>query len=345
MKDSKNIYEYLNQMDFNIEDYNKEILNDIEKKELKKAFRKNIKRKINFRKVASMAAALILGLAIFSQTNLGKEVYAIAESKVSQISYSIGKALGLNKNIEPYTNVVGEVKEDNGIEVKLEEVIVDKDRIIFNTIFNTTRPVENVRFKDIKVYINGEKVDFSGSNMRFSSLDDTDTLFSFLCYYDVKGIEQMEDLEIKLELEDLKYYIGDFEGIEEGKWEFEFTANGKELAVETHSISFDYTFEINNQRFTLNKFEYNPVSQKIIGKREILEGYEGADFIELKGQDNLGNPILFIIKSATNGEVVFAYEKAYAFIEDWSDEITSITLAPFVNGEQVGEEFTIYLDD
>ena len=36
MKDSKNIYEYLNQMDFNIEDYNKEILNDIEKKELKK---------------------------------------------------------------------------------------------------------------------------------------------------------------------------------------------------------------------------------------------------------------------------------------------------------------------
>ena len=60
MKDSKNIYELLNQIDFDIEDYKKEQLTDVEKQSLKKSFRKSISRKRDFKKIAASASALIM---------------------------------------------------------------------------------------------------------------------------------------------------------------------------------------------------------------------------------------------------------------------------------------------
>ncbi len=46
MANSKNVYELLNEVDFNIEDYEKEELTDIEKQNLKRSVRKNMKKKI-----------------------------------------------------------------------------------------------------------------------------------------------------------------------------------------------------------------------------------------------------------------------------------------------------------
>ncbi len=351
MKDSKNIYELLNQIDFDIEDYKKEQLTDVEKQSLKKSFRKSISRKRDFKKIAAAAAALIMCTAVLSQTNFGKNAYAVAASKVSQTSYSISKALGIKRSIEPYASVVGETKEDNGIEVKLSEVIIDNDRITFNTVFNTKKPVEDALLKNVKVYINGKEIEHSASGSSSGALDDTNTLFYSLCYYEVEGIEQMDDIKIKLVLEDLKYYVLDpysdevMEGVEKGKWEFEFTANGKELAAKTKSLPIDYTFKIDNQIYRLEKLEYNPVRQTIIGNREIIGEYKESYFIQLKGHNNLGNQVSFMIESATPDEVVFSYETTFPFLDEWSDEITSLTLAPFADGQQVGEEFTIPIEE
>lgn len=81
----------------------------------------------------------------------------LLSQKVSKISYSIGKSLGIERNIEPYSNVVGQVREDNGVEVKLGEVIIDKDELIFSTIVNANKPVEFARF-DTEIFINGENL-------------------------------------------------------------------------------------------------------------------------------------------------------------------------------------------
>ncbi|HHY05093.1 MAG TPA: DUF4179 domain-containing protein, partial [Thermoanaerobacterales bacterium] len=142
MKGSKNVYELLNHMDIDLEDYDREVLNDMEKRSLKNNFRKSIKRKINFKKLGNIAAVAVLTLGFFSQTNFGKNVYAAAESKVSEISYSIGEALGTKRNIEPYANVVNQIVEHNGVEVKLTDVIIDKDELIFSTIANANTPVD-----------------------------------------------------------------------------------------------------------------------------------------------------------------------------------------------------------
>ena len=104
MKDSKNVYELLNQVDFDIRDYEREDLSDIEKKKLKVDFRRRNRKRINPKKVIAIAATFLLAIGLFSQTSLGRSVYAIAQSKVSEISYSIGKALNIDRNIEPYAD-------------------------------------------------------------------------------------------------------------------------------------------------------------------------------------------------------------------------------------------------
>jgi hypothetical protein len=46
MKDSKNVYELLNHIDIDLEDYDTEVLNDMEKQNLKNNFRKSRKSRL-----------------------------------------------------------------------------------------------------------------------------------------------------------------------------------------------------------------------------------------------------------------------------------------------------------
>ena len=50
MKDSKNVYELLNHIDIDLEDYDTEVLNDMEKQNLKNNFRKSRKSRFSFKK-------------------------------------------------------------------------------------------------------------------------------------------------------------------------------------------------------------------------------------------------------------------------------------------------------
>ncbi len=357
MKESKNIYEFLNEIDFNIDDYEKEELSDIEKKNLKKTFRKTTKKKFNVKKISAIAAALTLTIGVLSQTSFGKNVYAAAESKVLEISYSIGKALGIKRNIEPYANVVNQVVEDNGIEVKLTDVIVDKDELIFSTIINTNKPVDGCDF-DYDIFINGKKLKNYGASGSSGAIDGSNILYCETYCVDVKGIDTKENVDIKIVLSDLDYYLYNSEGtaIEEkgkisGKWEFEFTANGSELTANTYTLPLEYSFNIDNIKYILEEFRYNPVNQKIYGR---IEGNKSSDYdIKLEGQDDLGNSVHFGMSRMSGNKFILRYENVYGNL---SDEATSITLVPYAvkfpeesgrmsnDWKQTGEKFTIFLN-
>lgn len=350
MKDSKNIYELLNHMEVNIDNYEKEELCDMEKQRLKDNFRKNIEKKFNIKKIGTIAAALALTIGAFSQTNFGKDVYAATESKISKISYSIGKALGIEKDIEPYANVVNQIVEDNGVEVKLTDVIIDKDELVLSTIVNTNRHIDGFRF-DYDIFINGKRLTNYGGTGRRGAIDNTNTIFYDIYSFDTKGIDTKENIAIKITLSDLNYYIGDSKEEIKGKWEFKFTANGKELMANTYVLPIDYSFNIDNQNYNLEEFKLNPVNQKILGKvkEKLADSYQ----IELRGYDNLENEVTFFLSSKSGEDLVFKYENIYG---DLSDEITSITLTPYAakipkesgrmieDYKQVGGEFTIFLE-
>lgn len=358
MKDKENIYDLLNDLTMDFEDYPQEELSEIEKQRLKKAMRKNrIEalssknfRSNNFKKVGTIAIALLLSLGLFTQTGWGKAVYAATESKVAEISYSIGQALGIERNIEPYANVVNQVVESNGVEMKLAEVIIDKDELILSVITRTDKPVQWLNF-DYDIFINGKKVRNYSASGTGGPIDKSQRDFNTVYAIDISGIDTMGDVDLKVVLKNLSYYLGDeiTEKVK-GKWKFEFVASSSELTANSRTLAIDHEFYIGDTKYTLEEFRYNPVNQKIYGK---VEGQSAVSYdVDLRGWDNLGNEVKFYLSRVSDGNLTFNYQN---FDGDLSNEITSLTLRPYavklpeqsgkISGDwqQVGEEFTIYL--
>lgn len=355
MKKPKNVYDLLNDMNFDIENYEKEELNDMEKKKIKNEFKRNKKNKFNFKKYISISAALLLTIGVFSQTSLGREVYAATESKLSEITYSIGNALNIERDIEKYSNVINKTVENNGVEIKLTDVIIDKDELLFSTIINTNNPTDGIDF-DYDIFINGKKLKEYGATGSSGKIDNSEGLLSANYEVDVKNIKLQEDIDVKIVIRNFSYYtLGESMKVENknnirGKWNFEFNANGSELMANTYSLPLDYSFNIGKQEYILEEFRYNPVSQKIYG---IVENVDEASYtIDLKGYDNIGNKVEFSFSRQDNENLVFRYSN---IDNDLSEEAKSITLIPYAaenpkeSGEMtnpykaVGEEFTINL--
>ncbi|HHX59904.1 MAG TPA: hypothetical protein GX707_04060 [Epulopiscium sp.] len=249
MKNTKNVYEALNEVDFDFEDYEKEVLSDMEKKKLKDKFNKNKRKRFNFKKVSSIVAAGLI----------------------------------------------------------------------------------------------------DGTDNLFFATYDADLKFS-----NIKDIKLDEDIDIKIVLKDIRSLVGvsNETVITKGKWKFEFKANGKELNEGTYALPMDYSFNVDNQKYSLNEFTYNPIKQKIYGSIENMD-IDNYNDIKLRGYDDLGNEVEFERSISNKGEVIFEYSNIDG---DLSDQSTSITLVPYSvefpkeNGtmsndfRQVGEEFTIVLN-
>lgn len=359
MKDSKNVYEILNYTDSNPEKYIKETLNDMEKQSLKNAFRRNVKQEKGFKKLktaAAVAALLVLTLGFLGGTNLGKNVHAAAQSKIAEVSYSIGKVLGTEKDIEPYVNVVNQAVEVNGVEVKLSEVIIDKDELIFSLITDTNKAVDGICWFDWDIFINGKRLKNYGVAGGSGKMGDSQTVFSDIYLVEAKGIELNENLDIRIVLKKLEYIQGATAEKIKGVWKFEFTANGSELMANSYAQAVGYSFDIGEQSYTLEEYRCNPVNQKITGKiRDQSRALLRASYdLELRGHDNFGNEVVFYLASVSGEDLMF--RSSWGLSEgDLPDEATWIALTPYAvkfpeesgkmsnDYEQVGEEFTIIL--
>ncbi len=366
MKKPKNIYGFLNDMDFDIDDYEKEELNDMEKKKLKDDFKKSNKKKFNFKKVGSIAAALLLTVGILNQTGFGRDIYAMAESKLSELTYSIGNALNIERDIEKYSNVINKTVENNGVEVKLTDVIIDKDELILSTLINTNNPADMVDF-DYDIFIDGKKIRHYGATGGTGKIDNSEEIFFVNDSVDIKDINLKDDLDIKIVLKNLNYYAyekdieyKEGENVEyeyfnkvKGKWFFEFNASGNELTANTYSVPIKCSFNIDNQKYSLEEFRYNPINQKIYGLIDYNNSKKSYD-IKLEGYDNLGNQVEFYMSRSDKNSFILKYSNMY---NDLSDKANSITLAPYAvefpeksgrmsnDFKLVGEEFTIDLEN
>ena len=136
-----------------------------------------------------------------------------------------------------------------------------------------------------------------------------------------------------------------------GKWEFEFNANGKELMAKAHALPIDYSFNIDEAKYVLEEFRYNPVNQKIYGK--VKNKSKDSYAVDLRGYDNLGNEVVFYLGTLSGENLIFKYSNIDG---DLSDEIKYITLTPYAakypeksgrmdsEYKQVGEEFTVFFE-
>ena len=135
MKNS--IYGLLNEADIHLDEYEKEDFNDIEKKLLKKNIRNSIRkdRKQNPGRKVIAAAAIMAVLVGMSFGNTG----AYALSKVNLFSESISSFLGIERNLEDYNTVINKSVMDNGVTVKLNEVVLDYNELLISIDISSDR--------------------------------------------------------------------------------------------------------------------------------------------------------------------------------------------------------------
>lgn len=331
----KDIYDMLNDTTIDINTLDRENFNDLEKRAFIKNFKKSINKDKNRKRkttlVASLAAFIVLGVGLSS------EALADVELKV----FDIGYHLSTNKNLDDYKTLINSSITENGVTIQLNEVIVDNNEIIVSsTVKSDSKLGEGGISPFGYLYINGKMVANAGGSGR--AVDDY--TFEDVAIYQLDEELPTGTLNIKLKH---KYVYKGSKKIK-GPWNFEFTANGEQLSINTIENDVNYDFTLNNgQKITLNKYTSNDIGQKIYYSVENkTEPYQ----LELRGLDDLGNEVIFYgsYENSENGVL-----KPHPQI---SDEAKILTLTPYAvefpkeSGEasndykKVGEEFTININ-
>ncbi len=343
------VYDYLNDMDNQPDSYTSSEVEMGDVKRWKKAFEtRRGKTGAKWRKYAAAAALFAIVAAAGGISPVRQTVYA----GVKAVTYDLAQMLGIEKDLDPYRTVVGRSLTKDGFTVTLNEVILDRESLYISdtlTVPEAMDSPDDMMAYDTytEVYINGRMV--SGGAGGGSRQADEYNIVSDL-EAELPGVDTAGTLDVEI-----RYYVmeGDsmFGDIDMGS--FEFTASGQELSIDTLSVPLDQTFELpDGELVTFTEYTSNALGQKIYYEKSD-DGY--AYDMELRGEDNLGNPVSFYVRygNGTEGKMeVEAIDNGYI-----SDEATSLTLALYVvkmpeesgampgseEYEQVGESFTVQL--
>lgn len=300
------------------------------------------KNRFSIKKAFISVAAVAAIALVISAGSVNGQVYA----GIKALSYDIGSALGINKDLEPYKTVVNQTKTADGVSITLNEVVLDGDELIVSSIEDYGERKLDIEFSDYDsdVYINGRLASYAGGGG--SELIDEHKIGNVLSY-----ILRAEDLTGDLDVE-IKYYNGNKRRLfQSPSLTFEFHTSGNELALATKSIQLDQEFVLEDgTKLTAYLYSHNVVSDKIRMKADANCDYD----LSLRGTDNLGNPIEFWLNMQEAKELEL---KALKFDKGVVNEgVTSMTLQlyaverPKESGKMnddfklVGDSFTITLD-
>lgn len=368
MKD-KNIYEALHDMNSSIDEYEKMEVSDIEKAKMEKAFMTSIRKsKFNLKKIGLIAAALALAVILFGQTEFGGNVYANVVNTLSDVASSIlggerpegnndryAENYDVFAELKPYLCDVNMTAEDNGIEVKLTDVLISEDRLAFNTIFAEDGKQLNAPTFDYDVYVDDKLMELENKHGRGIYSDDGTMSQNSIAR--ISGIDTTSDLDIKIKINKVQIRDGSNEFIN-GDWTFDFRANGKKLAADSIVKEIDKKIEKDGKIVDFKKLVYNPLDKVIYAE---ISNYDGIyDSFKLCGQDDLGNDFTIGISQWSSSNNLAYFENAggdnsieigkgakqlkltlyYARYPE--SEVGEVVEDP--EFEKIGEEFTVNLE-
>lgn len=320
----KNIYDLLNNVEINLNDYEVEEMNELEQKRaLNKFSKKDNAKKGHYKKYVAVASVALLSFGALGTLP--------TFATVNPTAYKIASMIGIDKDLADYTTAVNTPVTQKGITVGLGEVAYDKtnNNLIITTYISsdeTLQHTEDLSAHDLhsRVYINGERLNAS-SSWATKMIDDQTVAF-------VTNYTMNEDLsgDVAIALHIPQVILDDQEYVD--TWKFEFTTNGDQLASDTQIVPIDAAIQLESGS-VLNITEY---TNNAFGER-IHYAFEGpvvSDFFELRGTDNLGNPVVFELVAGVHGET-----GAFGLVEDRSSlspEASTLTLNLF-SSTLVGE--------
>ncbi|NFO05001.1 DUF4179 domain-containing protein [Clostridium botulinum] len=338
------IYDMLNEVNINIDDYERHDFNDLERKKIKSNFKKSILKK------KSRKRGMIAGVAIVALTigMLGSNIGVSALSKVSYIiNNDIASFLGIERNLDEYKTVINKSITDKGITVQLNEVILDGDEMTVSCNASSDKKIRDDEsvIPDCNIYINGKNMS-TGAGGGAKKIDDYTT--QSVLTYNLKDKDLTGDLNIKISCSEI--VLND--KFTKGKWNFEFKTNGDQLRIDTKEIPLNNKFTLENgTEYTLEKYTDNSLGEKIYAS--INHSNSKSNYaVDLKGSDDLGNKVEFYLSHGDKNSGLFKIETIDGNL---NENAKLLKLTPYaakypeksgkMDGEykQVGEEFTIDL--
>ncbi|MGL4450871.1 MAG: DUF4179 domain-containing protein [Sarcina sp.] len=352
----KDIFDMVNDSDINLDDYEREELDDIEKMKMKK-FAKGFskKKKINFVKAAGVCAVLGGGFLI---TPFGQNVIA----SINLPTYELEYLLNSDKEFADYKTVVDQSISDNGVTIKLNEVVLDEDMFRVSSTIHIENKEKKYNFAsgDGIVYINGKRVSGGGGG----GLEEVGENTFASCYdhhIDLEKVDLSKPLDIKIKIRNVEAYenqegtMAEGETVKsknksiKGNWDFEFTVDPSEILGDTKIIESGVKVENEDGNLTIDRFTSNKIGEKLyvtFGKRAFED-----HSIQFTGTDNLGNKIEFGLRYRENNKAMFeSFDLDGYGISDKATEIilqAEVMKYPETNSEMLdeyvkfGEPFTI----
>lgn len=296
-------------------------------------------KKHHWKKYAAVAAAaaLLIGAGSLPATRI------TAYAAIKSVTYDLGQLLGISKDLDPYTTVVGQSVSEDGITVTLNEVILDENMMYITDTVTVPETLDTPEkqmeyMADATVFINGKMASYGASGSVGQA--DEHNLVSNM-EIDLPDIDTSGTLDIEIQYSVNNSRIGTIA----------FTSSGEELLTDTVTIPLDQVITLpDDTEITLERYTTSNVGQKIFFTAS--SDKVNYDFI-LKGEDNLGNPVEFLIRSIQKGQgrmEVSTIHNGYV-----NGQAESLTLTPYAvkfpetsgkmsnDYQPGGESFTIQL--
>lgn len=334
----QNIYGLLNDIEIDLSELNREDFTEIEEKRMMKKFRRGVSKKKGYKKYVGTAAVLMISAGILGS------IPTFATTNI--VAYSIAELLGIEKNLENYATVINKAITKGNITIQLNEVILNGKELTVSTTITSKEPFKTAHANahaSAAIYVNGKQVAWAAGG----SAEQVDE-------YTVKEV-------MNYQLEDV--YTGEldmtiiFSGMrvdyakQRGLWKFEFTTSGEELAGQTKSQEINQVYTLlNKTQLTLIRYEANDMGEKMY----FTSSKAGADYdLELRGTDNLGNPIVFTFSNQKGTNGVLKLNDHFSVKDENASSYTLELYAvkfPEESGrlsndfEKIGEAFSIILE-
>ncbi len=341
------IYDLLNDIDQQMDQYEEETITKEELKGWKHAFHKrrfleHASTGKRLRNAVATFAVLLLGFGIFhNQVSAGVDI----------LTYHIQELLGNGSDLSDYSTKIDRTVTKNGITVSLGDVIVDDGCMyvaytVKDTNTYTTEEDKLYAQVDANLLINGiPSLNGSRGGMAPGTSQGDEDIYMMELILNNKNPEKNK--QYKLVFRNGNGRIGTIS----------FVASGKELMKDVKRTKIDHTLTLENG-LVLNMEEYvsNPVQQRIA--LNLISGVpENMNYdITLQGTDNLGRKMSFYLATwnGTTGKLVLHYDSD-SLLDNSADMegVTSFTVTPYAQEypensgkmdteiKQIGETFTI----
>lgn len=280
--------------------------------------------------------------AVFILVLLLGGIYLIspgAQASVRALTGKIGLSLGLDGNLEPYTEIIHSAVTKKGVTLKLEEVILDEDQLLVSLQEDFGHEKDMYFNISEKTKINGKKLNCMGSGVYDQKMAAEENELFFgekedrLSEIQKQPTQKKREEILALDYDRIKLnegrnkinlVIDGFSREEDRKkatWKFSFFLSAEELHKQTVRQSLGMQiYAYDDFHIHLQELKMNRISSRIMTR--LSEPIYNGFTLMLKGKDSEGNPIRYVEGSYYPDNQQFMFKTDYFGPWEEGEEIT-----------------------